>query len=125
MQLPSAWVMYQLLPCLKSHEEIDEVAVVYLATLLVLHMAEGCFEMDVGAMTSQDTSMRKVTWDDIIVRTLKPPIQDPHLYKVVQVCYNMSQETEDSNMIYMYKRAATMALDSIVEKAMTKVECLR
>ena len=101
----SAWALYQLLPCLKTHEDITEAATVFLSLLLGVYVCQGCPTLNLTYLSNEKAT--SASWEEIIAKTLNPPKDDEHIYKLVQVCYDMSREGD----LPLYKVAAHLALD--------------
>lgn len=104
----SAWALKQILPCLNSRADLTKVTAVYLAALINVYIVRGCQTLSPEEL--QDD--RKLSsWDAIIQRTLAVTNRDEHIYKLVQVCNNMSQQPGiDAAKERLYKQAAELAI---------------
>ena len=104
----AAWALKQLLPCLKSHEDITTTVTSFLTTLIAVYIVRDCHPLNVEHLQGPDVTE---SWEDIVKCTLSPPEKDEHYYKLVQVCQYMSNECEENEQLYK-KAAIDVALNN-------------
>ena len=100
----SSWSILQVLPVLNKDDAL-KILEVYLIVLMATYMSEDC-----PPLTATLNSACKVDskqWDDVIARTLAMTA-DEHIYKLVQILYDMWKLHPNNGHVYM--QAADIAL---------------
>ena len=115
----AAWSLHQLLPCLKTKDDITTATTNFLATLIAVYIARACQALNPAVL---DSKTDLASWENIIQRTLQPQKDDEHVYKLVQVCYNMNEQSQDPGKERLYKQASESAINNpLVLKPPTRV----
>ena len=91
----SAWSLTQILPLLEHKDALDTVRV-YLCALLAVYMAQGTPELSLDQLTPKDDRQ----WDEIVRDTLSED-RDEHVFKLVQVCHDISKESPGNDELYL------------------------
>ena len=100
----SAWSILQVLPVLNKHDGL-EILEVYLVVLMATYVSQACPPLK--ATLNSACIVDDKLWNDIIARTLAMTT-DEHIYKVVQVLYDMWKLNSSNG--HLYSQAAEIAL---------------
>ena len=103
----AAWSLLQLLYSYDDPNPAIEAVKTFLSGLLAVYMCQGSPKLSPAGQSSLEFE----NWDEIIKATLRSEC-DEHVYKLVQVVYEMSKETDDKGKQTLYKSAANEALNN-------------
>ena len=103
----AAWSLLQLLYSYDDPKPAIEAVKTFLSGLLAVYMCQGSPKLSPAGQSSLEFE----NWDEIIKATLRSEC-DEHVYKLVQVVYEMSKETDDMGKQTLYKSAANEALNN-------------
>ena len=103
----SAWSLMQVMTLFDDPEEIINTMHTYLCCIFAVYIAENCPKVSVNKLLS-DAKEANMTWETIIERAIAthPDGGQEHIYKLVQVCWDMHKTYPGSNMEGVYKQAA-------------------
>ena len=94
-----AWSLLQILPVLKNYQHAVDAARVYVCVFMAYYIAVGAPDLNVPL----DANMRnpsKEDWDVVIEKAMSRE-SDEHVYKVVQVGYDMWKLNPDNGRLYI------------------------
>ncbi len=94
-------------------QHVAEILQNYLCILLGVYLAEGCPRLDRSILTS--TSVDNLSFDDLRQQALAPVAEgegdkNEHVFKLLQVCIDMSLENTDPEMNRIYRLAGFQVL---------------
>ena len=94
--ITSSWALSNVIPLIKNEETKMEILQKFICILLGVYVARDRPKLIPEHLESPDVG--KASWDDIIDRTLKLPLEtDEHEYKLVQVCHEASLRNPDNS----------------------------
>lgn len=107
----AAWSLVELGPVAigKSRHLTLEVVTTFVYTLLAAYISQGAPRL-CPELLSDDLHKEHATWVSLIDSTLAED-RDEHIYKLIQVCHDLSQETDNEYLQKLYFKAALRALE--------------
>ena len=100
-----AWSVKNIVHLLTEVDQVLDTVRSYLCTLFAAYLAQSSPPLQRGLITNNPGSSYQ--WDDIVERAIQhDQLEEEHIYKLVQVCKEMSEENEDKGMDSLYRLAA-------------------
>lgn len=88
-----------------------ELVATFVCALLAAYVSQGAPRLCPERLCSEEDVQKETSsWTSLLDRTLAED-RDEHIYKLVQVVYELSEETDDQQMQNLYLTAALRALD--------------
>ena len=107
----SSWALAQVLPLLDDWDNCLHAVRTFLCAVLTVYIGAGAPKPDVELLERRDVS--NLTWDDVRARICGMDAStDEHIFKLVQVCYDMSKINDDKKMDGIFKRASLTAMEN-------------
>ena len=103
----ASWALFEILPALSDPKQAIKCVKTMLCCLFAAYMAQGAPALT--ASTGSDV-MKYASWEEIKKATVNLEC-DEHVYKLVQVVYDMSKEGNDKEKNELYMAAANVALN--------------
>ena len=85
--------MYQLLPVVRDEVEVLKTVRVFLASIVAVFVTQSTPELDWNEEVEKD-------FPELLKETVAKE-RDEHIYKLVQVCWERSQENPSQKELYM------------------------
>lgn len=105
-----AWSLKNILSSFSDFSAGLEAVQTFLFILFAAYAAEDRPRLCLDRLTSADQS-ELPSWEGIAERAINTEY-DEHVYKLVQVCWDMDKENADSQRSAFYKRAALSSIDN-------------
>ena len=104
----SSWSLRQILLMTGDYQVGIEAVRTYLCMLLAVYTAQE--KPGLCLQYLQDERADKLSWSDLVEKTLSDEDRDEHIYKLVQVCRDMDKGDTCTEMTGIYKSAALLAI---------------
>jgi hypothetical protein len=103
------WAVKNILPLITEVEQVLDTVRSYMCTLLTAYLAQDSPPLQRNLLIHNPGSTYQ--WQDLIQRAIQhSQLGEEHIYKLVQVCKEMSEENDDKAMDSLYKLAAFTCL---------------
>lgn len=111
----AAWSLLQVGPLAvgSSRQLTLELVTTYLCALLATYISQGTPKLCPERLSDEAQKGPK-TWTSILDSTLEQDL-DEHVFKLIQICHELSQETDDQHLQTLYVKAALRALNETME----------
>ena len=107
----SSWSLKNVLGCLDDIRIILDAIRTHMCTLFVTYMVQGCPLLQRELISNNPAKGHD--WSDIRERAVDIEMNgDEHIYKLVQVCRRMTEESTDETMTDVYKLAAYLCISN-------------
>jgi len=111
----AAWSILQVGPLAvgSSRQLTLELVTTYLCALLATYISQGTPKL-CPELLSDDAQKGPTTWTSILDSTLEQDL-DEHVFKLIQICHELSLETDDQHLQKLYVKAALRALNETMK----------